>query len=105
MKPSLVCALFVSALAAWAGDLRAGAAAVKITPPLGAPMAGYYYNRAAEGVHDDLHAKAIVLEQDGARAALVACDLASIPRDIVEQARKLAEKAAGIPAGNVMISA
>ena len=39
-----------------AAEFRAGAAAVRITPPLGAQMAGYYYNRAAEGVHDDLFA-------------------------------------------------
>ena len=46
--------LMISAMAAIAADVRAGAAAVKITPPKGAPMAGYYYNRAADGVHDDL---------------------------------------------------
>lgn len=28
-----------------AGDTRVGAAAVKVTSPQGAPMAGYYYNR------------------------------------------------------------
>jgi hypothetical protein len=30
--------------------LRVGAGAVKITPPPGAPMAGCYYNQAADGV-------------------------------------------------------
>ena len=57
--------------------LRVGAAAVVITPPVGTPMAGYYFERAAEGVHDDLFAKAIVLEQGGTKAALVALDLIS----------------------------
>ena len=36
-----------------AAELRVGAAAVKITPPAGTPMAGYYHARAADGVHDD----------------------------------------------------
>jgi len=85
--------------------LRAGAAAVKITPPMGMPMAGYYYNRGAEGVHDDLMAKALVLEKDGVKAALVACDLASVSRPIVEEARKLIQEQTGIPAERVMISA
>ncbi len=58
-------------------QLRAGAAAVDITPPPGAPMPGYYYNRGGDGVHDPLHAKAMVLEHAGARAALVSCDLIS----------------------------
>jgi hypothetical protein len=35
-----------------------GAAEVVITPPAGAPMAGYYYNRFTAEIHDDLHAKA-----------------------------------------------
>ena len=61
--------LIISAMGAIAADVRAGAAAVKITPPKGAPMAGYYYNRAADGVHDDLFAKALVLESEGVRAA------------------------------------
>ena len=62
-----------------AEDLRVGAAAVVITPPVGTPMAGYYFERAAEGVHDDLFARALVLEQGGTKAALVSLDLISTP--------------------------
>jgi len=78
---------------------------VTITPPAGAAMSGYYYNRAAEGVHDDLHAKAVVLESGGHKAALVACDLSAMPREIAAAARKLIEASTGIPAANVLISA
>jgi neutral ceramidase len=88
-----------------AADLRVGAGAVKITPPPGAPMAGYYYNRAADGVHDDLWAKALVLEVGGTRAALVSCDIASLPRPFVEAARRLIARDTGIPEDRVMISA
>ena len=91
--------------AATAGELRVGAAAVVITPPLGTPMAGYYSPRGAEGVHDDLYAKALVLEKDGTKAALVALDLISTTRPLVTQARREIEKATGIPGGHVMISA
>ena len=102
-----ICIAFglISAMAAAGADLRAGAAQVVITPPKGAPMAGYYSNRAAEGVHDDLHAKAIFLEKDGIRAALVACDMASLPRQTIEEARRLIQQQTGIPASHVMISA
>ncbi|HVR37193.1 MAG TPA: hypothetical protein VMS21_15230 [Methylomirabilota bacterium] len=88
-----------------AAELRAGAASVIITPPPGTPMAGYYHFRAAEGVHDDLHSKALVLEYGDTRAALVALDLISTQRPFVEQARRLIETATGIPGSNVMISA
>jgi len=87
------------------GELQVGAASVKITPPLGVPMAGYYSERLAEGVHDDLYAKAIVLEKDGVKAALVALDLISTQRDFIEAARQEIEQKVHIPAGHVMISA
>jgi hypothetical protein len=60
---------------AWAGDLRMGRAAVNITPPLGMPMGGYYKVRLNTGTHDPLYTKAIVLEEGGMEAAIVACDL------------------------------
>jgi neutral ceramidase len=93
-----------------AGDLLAGASAVVITPEPGTPMAGYYFERAAEEVHDDLFAKAIVLqsgdaEGEGERIALVALDLISTTRDLVADAREAIEEATGIPGPNVMISA
>src|SRR5688572_8112268 len=83
----LVCVAFVPAVAI-AGEFRAGAAAVDITPKNGTPLAGYYSYRASTGVIDPLYAKAIVVEQDGARAAW-----------------KLIEQQSGIPAERVMISA
>ncbi len=88
-----------------AGDLRVGRAAVRITPPKGVPMAGYYRVRLAEGVHDDLYAKALVLEKDGSKAAMVACDLVGVPRPIVEAARLAIEKATSLKGEQVMISA
>lgn len=93
------------ALPAAGASLRAGAAAVRITPPAGAPMAGYYYNRGAEGTHDDLMAKTLVFEAGGVKAALVACDLIGVPAGIAAEARRLIAADPGIPATHVMISA
>jgi len=89
----------------FAGGLNIGVAAVKITPPLGAPMAGYYYVRGAEGVHDDLYAKTLVVEKDGTRIAIVSCDLIEISAELAAEIRLLAEASAGIPANHIMISA
>lgn len=88
-----------------AGDLKAGAAQVDITPEVGTPMAGYYYVRPAESVHDPLHAKALVLDDGETRVALVALDLISTTFDLVHDARKEVEAATGIPGDHVMISA
>ena len=88
-----------------ATELRVGRAAVKITPGAGMPMAGYYRVRLNQGVHDDLWSKAIVLEHEGTRAALVALDLVSIPERFVADARRRIESRTGIPGAFVMISA
>jgi neutral ceramidase len=97
--------LLARAVPAVSASLRAGAAETVITPPVGAPMAGYYANRAATGTHDDLHAKALVLESEGVEVAFVVCDVVSLPREISEQARKIVTQKTGIPEDHVMISA
>jgi neutral ceramidase len=101
----IVCLFSIALSHARAGELRVGAAAVVITPPIGIPMAGYYNTRLAEGTLDDLFARAIVFEQDGVRTALVAVDLVTISRPVVEEARRIIEKSSGIRGNAVMISA
>lgn len=101
----LAASLLLSCPWIFAGELRVGAAAVNITPPVGIPMAGYYAIRLAEGTHDELNAKAIVLEQDGVKAALVAVDLVTLPRPTVEEARHIIAQTTHVPPEAVMMSA
>jgi neutral ceramidase len=97
--------LLVGASLSLAQVLRVGAAEVVISPAAGTPMAGYYATRLSTGVHDDLHAKAIVIASGEQRVALVACDLVGIPPTVIEEARELIQSRTGIPGSNVMISA
>ena len=46
--------------ASTAAALRVGSAEIDITPPVGYRMAGYFNERLSTGIHDPLHAKAIV---------------------------------------------
>jgi len=92
-------------LAARAGEFRLGTAAVNITPPPGTPLAGYYYERPCDGVLDELYAKAVVFDDGHTRAALVVCDLVTLPRSIVEEARRRIAEHTDVPASNVMIAA
>lgn len=98
-------AWFVMFASAAAAQWKVGRAEVDITPPARMPMAGYYYVRLNEGLHDPLQAKAMVVEQAGVRVALVAVDYVQIPRQFVEEARKLIAARTGIPPTHVMISA
>ncbi len=60
-------------------DLRAGVASVDVTPAALLPMYGYANRKCgpANGVHDPLMAKAVVLESGPVRVAIVAMDLGS----------------------------
>lgn len=105
----LLCHLLLSFGALWSvargAGLQVGVASVDITPPLGIPMAGYYHERGADGVLDPLFSKALVIESDGTRVALVALDLISITRAVTDEARAGIEKATGIRPDHVMVAA
>ncbi len=84
---------------------KVGCAQTVITPPVGASLAGYFHDRVSKSVRDDLHAKAMVIEHDGRRIAMVSCDLISIDAETAERARELINGEVGIPSQHVMISA
>jgi neutral ceramidase len=86
--------------------LRAGAAQVCITPPIGVELAGYgpFLRRRSRAVHDDLYAAALVLEQDDTRVAIVTSDIISYDVATVEHIRQLAAEETGIPAGHILVS-
>ena len=68
----------VAPKSAHAGQMHAGIARQDLTPPLSmnAPLGGYgaRMNRPAEGVHDRIFAKALVLSDGDRRFVLVTCD-------------------------------
>ncbi len=94
-----------AARASAASSLQAGFASVDITPPIGWRMSGYFSERLSTETHDPLLAKAVVLEQERVRVALVFCDLISIEGDLATTARQRASKRTGIPAANILICA
>lgn len=101
----LLLSLGLFSLNSRAAELSLGAAAVVINPPPGIGLAGYYHERGNEGVLDDILAKATVLDDGQTRAAIVVCDLISMPQWIVVEARQLVQERTGIPGTHVMIAA
>jgi neutral ceramidase len=95
----------VSSLPASAATFRAGRAKVVITPPVGAVMGNSYGVTVSTGVSSNLHAKAVVVEVDGAKAAIVGCDLISLHRPIVEKARALIAAKTGLAPDRVILAA
>jgi len=102
--------LLVAAGPGWAVDrgapggspgtsMRAGVAMVDITPPDSNLPPGY------DGVHDRLHARALVLDDGRARAALVSVDAGAIPEETWEAVSGRAARELGIPAERLVVTA
>jgi hypothetical protein len=96
--------LMLAAAALAADSLRAGAATSNITPPLGSMIIGGFVPFPSTGVHDELHARCLVLDDGKTKLALVVCDLLGAHRSLSLEARRLIEDATGIPPANVAIS-
>jgi hypothetical protein len=79
-----------------AAELRAGVSRVEITPSAFMTMYGYANRKCgpANGTHDPLFAKALVLEAGGSRIALVTADLGSL---VSENLRRDVASKLGIP--------
>lgn len=83
----------------------AGACTSNITPALGSSLNGGMSDRSATQIHDELHARCLVLDDGKTRLAFAVCDLCMIPRDIVLDAKRQIQEKTGIPPENVLISA
>jgi neutral ceramidase len=89
--------LLPMAMAAEPDRLRAGAAAVDVTPALGVSLSGPISKRGpAKRIVTPLHARALVLDNGRERIAFVVCDCTIIYRDIVEKAKRLVQERTGL---------
>ncbi|PIU66588.1 MAG: hypothetical protein COS85_04315 [Armatimonadetes bacterium CG07_land_8_20_14_0_80_59_28] len=93
-----------------------GAARVDVTPPLTIPYLGYASSGRHQfyrGVHDPLHARAVVVDDGETKVALLSVDsigfkrrsLFADGRDFIGEVRQRVERLCSIPAGNVMLHA
>jgi hypothetical protein len=84
---------------------RAGAATSNITPRLGTSINGYFNDRLAAHVHDELRARCLVLDDGQTRLAIVVCDSCMIPREIMDTAKRQVEGKWGLAPDHILISA
>jgi neutral ceramidase len=86
--------------------LRAGAARVKLDPPGGLAMLGYGGRVGPNnGVHDDLAAQALVLDDGVYKIAIVGVDLLAIGARIADDIRERVTARTGIPADSILVCA
>lgn len=84
---------------------RAGAAASNITPPLGEPIVGNWNSPPATKIHDELHARCFALDDGKTTVVIVVCDNVGIPREVFDEARRLASEETKLPPERFLFSA
>lgn len=108
MKPLISLFLLAACTAGIAAEkptLRAGAAAVDITPkvfPLNMP--GGFSANMAESAHDPLHARALVLDDGHTKLAMVVVDNLGAGPDVLDEAKAIAAEKTGIAPDKMLIS-
>jgi hypothetical protein len=96
----------MGALAQPSRQMRVGAFAADITPqqwPV--RLIGGFEQPLADKANDPLHARALVLDDGRTKIAIVVVDSCYLPRALFDRAKNRAEKATGIPASNMLMSA
>ena len=83
--------------------IKAGAAILDITPPLGTLMPGLFHERRAEVINDPLNVRSFVLEGDETGIAVVVCDLIGVNRAYLDLAKDGIDKAIGLAPSQVLI--
>lgn len=84
--------------------LRAGAARKSIVPPFPTHMGGFNDRlKSFEGVHDELFARALVLDNGTTKLAIVGSDLMAIDAELVRLARERITRETGISATHILI--
>lgn len=108
-RNSFSLALFLFLFTAVAEDkpkvFRAGAATSNITPWMGLLINGNMHNGVVSNVHDELHARALVLDDGDMQIAMVVVDNCLITRDIFDAAKEYIQQQTGIHKEHVLISA
>jgi len=85
--------------------LKAAVCETNITPPVGVWLSGYAGRPSGcVGIHDELHARALVLDDGLSLACIVSMDLIALDFDMVETIRDGISHRVGIPAERVVLN-
>jgi hypothetical protein len=88
------------------GILNAGSAAVDVSPRTPQFLFGYpHVSRMSTGVHDPLLSSALYLSDGRTELVVVASDVFSIGKEMVQRVRERITRMTGIPAAHIMVTA
>lgn len=84
---------------------RAGAATSNITPPLGELVVGGWQPIPATNIHDELHARCLVLDDGKVKLAIVLCDNVGIPVEVYDLAKQQIHESTRLPVSHLLMAA
>ena len=86
------------------GALRVGFGTATITPPTPVRLAGFAEIQEATEVHDDLTARAVLLDSSSGTVCLVVCDLMGMSPEFANPARRAVAAQLGVDPSAVLLS-
>ncbi|MEO5998357.1 MAG: neutral/alkaline non-lysosomal ceramidase N-terminal domain-containing protein [Chitinophagaceae bacterium] len=102
---TLLILYFDSRLCAQNATFRAGASTANITPPLGSGLVGNFgVPPPANYVHDELHARSLILDDGTTKLVFVVVDNVGVIREVFDEAKRLIFEETKIPSAQVLIS-
>ncbi len=85
---------------------RAGASTSNITPPLGKGIVGNFGNPPpAKHIHDQLHARSLVLDDGTTQLVFVVIDNLMVDREVLDEAKRIINERTGLPTSHMLMSA
>ena len=85
--------------------MKVGFARVDITPPLGAPVDGYFKDRSAKGILDTLELNAIALTDGENTVVMIAADMLGINTEEIPVIKRLMFDRLGLKEDQIVLSA
>ncbi len=85
--------------------LKAGAAASNITPWLDEPIVGGWSSPPGKYIHDELFARALVLDDGTTKVAIVVVDNLGLAREVCDLAKRWIREQTDIPEDHILIAA
>lgn len=86
-----------------ANNLSAGYARLTVNPPMGIPIAGYFIERRADGILDDLEVVALAISSGEKKTILMTIDNCGIVKEYLTPWREMIAKSTGVSADAIFI--
>ena len=94
----------VNAQTASTKQFRAGAATSNVTPFIGDVIVGGFGVPRSTNIHDELHARCLVLDDGETRLVFAVVDNVGILREVFDEAKRLINESTGIPREHMVMS-